>query len=135
MESVDVEEAESVETVAATTKRRPSGHCRVLRFGCGAASKDGKCCHYSGKQKSGKSIEERAFVFGGYLLKNIFDVDTTGNALSSNVDCEYGYYSGKEESGEPAKKRVLAFGCQFLKNMFGVVTGSDALRSFAHQEP
>lgn len=105
MESVDVEEAESVETVEATTKRRPSSHCRVLRFGCGAASEDGKCCHCSGKEKSGKPLEERAFVFGGYLLKNIFDVDTTGNALSSNVDCEYGYYTTAAKKNPASRLR------------------------------
>jgi hypothetical protein len=42
---------------------------------------DGECCYHSRKEKSGKPSEDRAFAFGGQLLKNMFDEDTSGDAL------------------------------------------------------
>jgi hypothetical protein len=43
----------------------------------------GECCYHSRKEEFAKPVEDRAFAFGGQVLKNAFDVDPAGDALRS----------------------------------------------------
>jgi hypothetical protein len=62
----------------------------------------------------------------------MFDVDTTGNVLRSDVDGEYCHDSRREKSGKPVEDRAFAFGGQVLKNVFDVDPAGDELRPFLH---
>jgi hypothetical protein len=124
--------------IAGWATRHASGDRNVLRFRACAANEKREYCHRSRKEKSGKPVENRAFAFGRQLLKNVFDVNTSGNAFSSKAYGECCYHSRKEESAKPVEDRAFAFGGQVLKNVFGVDRAGEALRSLPHhgaQEP